>query len=60
MLTFAGLYPPLVLVLATLGPVLSDWPLPARTAVVAGVLVPAMVFVIMPALTKLAGGWLRR
>lgn len=58
-LTFAGLYPPLLLVLGTLGPHLDPLPLPVRTAVVAALLVPLMVYVVMPALVRLADPWLR-
>lgn len=58
-LTFLGLYPPLLLVLGLLGPALVFLPFAIRTAVVAAVLVPLMVYVVMPALTGAFRTWLQ-
>ena len=60
LLTFVGLYPPLLLVLGALGPALAPLPFVARTAVVAALLVPLMVYAIMPALNRIFRSWLLR
>ena len=59
-LTFVGLYPLLLVTLALLGPVVAPLPFPARTAAVAALLVPVMVYAVMPALTRLFRSWLVR
>ncbi len=40
-------------------PFLADWPWPTRLLVSAGIVVSGLRFVVMPALTRLFGGWLR-
>ena len=59
-LTFAGLYPLLLLALHFVAPLLAAWPMPLRTAAIAGGLVALMVFAVMPALTRAFAGWLAR
>lgn len=59
-LTFVGIYPLLLLTLGLLGPVVAPLPFPVRTAAIAGLLVPLMVFVVMPALAGLFRPWLSR
>ena len=58
-LTFAGIYPLLLAVLPTFGALLADWPMPLRTAAVAGLLVTLMVFGVMPVLRRVFAEWLR-
>ena len=59
-LTFVGIYPPLLGVLFFGLPHLLHLPFALRTALVAGVLVFLMVFFIMPFLTRTFAAWLRR
>ena len=54
LLTWVAIWP-LITVLLTLGePLLAPLPLPLRTLLLTGVLVPLMSFVVMPRLTRLA------
>lgn len=58
-LTWLAIYPTITLALWLFEPLgLLGLPLPLRTLVLTGVLVPTMVFVLMPALTRLFGRWL--
>lgn len=60
-LTWIAIYPTITLVLWLLGPLERfDLPLPLRTLIITVVLVPGMVFVLIPGLSRLLGGWLRR
>jgi antibiotic biosynthesis monooxygenase (ABM) superfamily enzyme len=54
-----AIYPALTLTLALLGGVLAPLPLFLRTLVLTGLLVPMMVYVLVPAVTRLLAGWLR-
>ena len=54
LLTWIAIWP-LITALLTLGePVLAALPLPLRTLLLTGVLVPLMSFIVMPRLTRLA------
>jgi antibiotic biosynthesis monooxygenase (ABM) superfamily enzyme len=55
-----AIYPPLTLALWLAGPTIRDWPVPLRTLALTAVLVPLMVFVLMPAVQRLLAPWLRR
>jgi antibiotic biosynthesis monooxygenase (ABM) superfamily enzyme len=54
-----AIYPALTVTLAFLGPVLAPLPLFLRTLVVTAVLVPAMVYLLIPAMQRLFSAWLR-
>jgi uncharacterized protein len=54
-----AIYPSLTLVLWLAGPKIAMWPLPLRTLVITVVLVPLMVFVLIPGVQRLLAGWLR-
>lgn len=60
LLTWVAVYPSLTLVLAILGPFIEAWPLWLRTLVVTALLVPIIVWVLLPFLTRLVGDWLYR
>jgi uncharacterized protein len=57
-LTWAGAYGVITLVLALLGPAIASWPLMLRTLVLNVTMVVTLTWVIMPRLTRLFGGWL--
>jgi antibiotic biosynthesis monooxygenase (ABM) superfamily enzyme len=59
-ITWLGVYPPLTLTLAVLGPVMETWPLPLRTLLVTILLVPALTWLILPFLTRVFRGWMFR
>ena len=60
LLTWAGAYAVILLVLAVGGPAMARWPLAVRALVLSGLMVAAMTWVIGPAVTRLLRGWLRR
>jgi antibiotic biosynthesis monooxygenase (ABM) superfamily enzyme len=55
-----AIYPALTLVLWLAGPIILDWPVALRTLALTLFLVPLMVYVLLPALQRLLGPWLRR
>jgi antibiotic biosynthesis monooxygenase (ABM) superfamily enzyme len=55
-----GVFPVVTAMLALAEPWLDRLPLVARTFALTGVVVPAMVFVVMPALTRAFRSWLQR
>lgn len=60
LLTMAGLYPLLTALVTVTGPLLESLPAPLRLACILPVAVAAMVWVIMPFLTRRFAGWLAR
>ena len=60
LLTWAGAYAVILLVLAVGGPAMAGWPLAVRALVVSGLMVAAMTWVIAPVVTRLLRGWLLR
>jgi antibiotic biosynthesis monooxygenase (ABM) superfamily enzyme len=60
LLTWAGAYAVILGVLAVGGPAMAGWPVPLRALVLSGLMVAAMTWVIVPAMTRLFRGWLRR
>lgn len=61
LLTWAGIYPTITLVLWFLLPTLLEYlPLPLMTLVVTGIVVPLMSYVVMPMMVRVFRPWLRR
>jgi uncharacterized protein len=60
LLTWAGAYAVIMLVLAIGGPAMAGWPLALRALVLSGLMVTAMTWVIVPVMTRLFRGWLLR
>jgi uncharacterized protein len=60
LLTWAGAYAVILLVLAVGGPAMADWPVALRALVLSGLMVAAMTWVIVPVMTRLFRGWLGR
>lgn len=59
-LVWIAIYPSISLLSYLAGPWLATLPLLLRTLVLTGVLVPILVFVLLPALHRLFQGWLHR
>jgi uncharacterized protein len=59
-IVWLAIYPTITLLLELGGPLINDWPLPLRTLALTAIAVPTMVFVLLPALQRLFGAWLRR
>jgi antibiotic biosynthesis monooxygenase (ABM) superfamily enzyme len=57
-ITWLAIYPALTVTLALLSPVLAPLPLFLRTLILTAVLVPIMVYVLVPAVHRLLAGWL--
>jgi hypothetical protein len=58
LLTWAGAFAVVLLVLTIAGPAMAGWPLALRALVLSGLMVAAMTWVIVPVTTRLFGGWL--
>jgi antibiotic biosynthesis monooxygenase (ABM) superfamily enzyme len=58
LLTWAGAYAVITAILATLGPTAAAWPLVLRTLLLSALMVLALTWLIMPALTRLFRAWL--
>jgi len=60
LLTWGGAYTVITLILAVLGPRMASWPLGLRTLVLSVLMVGALTWLVMPALTRLFRVWLSR
>jgi antibiotic biosynthesis monooxygenase (ABM) superfamily enzyme len=59
LITWLGAYPVITLILALLGPALVSWPLALKTFVLSVLMVIALTWLVMPALTRVFRLWLR-
>jgi uncharacterized protein len=57
-LSWAGAYGVITLILWLLGPAIAGWPLVLRTLLISVLMVNALTWVVLPALTRLFRGWL--
>ena len=53
-----AIYPTITVILLLLGPTLERLPIPLRTLALTALLVPLMVYVLVPALNRLLHRWL--
>jgi uncharacterized protein len=60
LLTWAGAYAVITLILAVFGPAMAAWPLPLRTLLLTALMVAALTWVVIPLLSRLFQGWLAR
>ena len=58
LITWAGAWTTITLILWLLGPQMATWPLPLRTLVLSALMVVSLTWVVIPALTRLLAGWL--
>jgi antibiotic biosynthesis monooxygenase (ABM) superfamily enzyme len=58
LLTWAGAYGVITLILEVLGPKMVAWPLPVRTLLLSALMAPAMTWLVIPFLTRMFRGWL--
>jgi antibiotic biosynthesis monooxygenase (ABM) superfamily enzyme len=58
-LIWLAIYPSITFLLWLAGPRIASWPLPLRTLAITAVLVPLMVFLLIPAIQRLLAPWLR-
>jgi antibiotic biosynthesis monooxygenase (ABM) superfamily enzyme len=58
-LIWLAIYPSITFLLWLAGSRIASWPLPLRTLAITAVLVPVMVFVLIPAIQRLLAPWLR-
>jgi uncharacterized protein len=54
-----AIYPSITFLLWLAGPTIASWALPLRTLALTAVLVPLMVFLVLPAVQRLLAPWLR-
>jgi len=58
LLTWAGAWAMITLILGVLGPSIATWPLPLRTLAISVLMVLALTWVVIPTLTRVFASWL--
>jgi antibiotic biosynthesis monooxygenase (ABM) superfamily enzyme len=58
LISWAGAFAVITLILDLLGPTMAGWPLVLRTLVISVLMVNALTWVVLPALTRLFRPWL--
>lgn len=58
LVTWTGVYPVLTLIALALEPVLTGQPVMLRTLIMSALMVPVMVFVVMPTASRAFGDWI--
>lgn len=59
-MVWLAIYPAITFLTYLIGDLIRDLPLPIKTLIMTGILVPLMVFVLLPLLRKLMGNWLNK
>jgi uncharacterized protein len=59
LVTWAGAYGVITLIIWLLGPAIAGWPLALRTLVISVLMTGALTWVVLPALMRLFRAWLR-
>lgn len=60
LMVWIAIYPSITLVQFLIGKQIINLPLPLRTLIMTGILVPLMVYVLLPFLGKVLGKWLNK
>jgi antibiotic biosynthesis monooxygenase (ABM) superfamily enzyme len=55
-----GIYPTITVMIYIIFPLTEGWPIPLRTLAMTLVVVPIMVFIVLPFLQKLLRNWLTK
>ncbi len=58
LMVWVAIYPAITLLSFLIGNEIKDFPLALRTLIMTGILVPLMVYVLLPLLRKILGNWL--
>ncbi len=58
LITWAGAYAVITLILAVFEPTMAAWPLPLRSLLLSALMVTALTWLVIPSLTRLFRGWL--
>jgi antibiotic biosynthesis monooxygenase (ABM) superfamily enzyme len=58
LVSWAGAYGVITLILGLLGPTIAGWPLVLRTLLISVLMVTALTWIVLPALTRLFRAWL--
>lgn len=58
LVNWAGAYAAITLILWLLGPAMAGWPLVVRTLLISVIMVIALTWIVLPALTRLFRPWL--
>lgn len=58
LMVWIDIYPAITLLSFLIGNEIKDFPLALRTLIMTGILVPLMVYVLLPMLRKILGNWL--
>ena len=59
-MVWLAIYPAITLLTFLIGDYIKNLPLPLKTLIMTGILVPLMVFVLLPLLRKIIGNWLNK
>lgn len=59
-MVWLAIYPTITLVTFLIGDYIKQLPLPLKTLLLTGILVPLMVFILLPLLRNLLGNWLNK
>ncbi|WP_371268034.1 hypothetical protein [Flavobacterium sp.] len=59
-IVWIAIYPSITLLNYIIGEGLNHFPIPIRTLIVTGILVPLMVFILLPLLRKIFGNWMSK
>ena len=59
-IVWLAIYPTITLVTFLIGDYIKNLPLPLKTLLLTGILVPTMVFILLPFLRKILGNWLNK
>lgn len=59
-MVWIAIYPTITIVNFLIGDYIKTLPLPIKTLIMTGILVPLMVFVLLPFLGKILGNWLKK
>ena len=59
-MVWVAIYPTITLVTYLIGDYIKNFALPIKTLIMTGILVPLMIFVLLPILRKVMGNWLNK